>query len=173
MIQVLEELEDEKLTDLDFIELNACTGGCVGGAFTVENPFVAKARIQMLRKYLPISRNKYDGQGPAAAAIDWRQKLEYQPVMPLDEDLVAAMEKLQQIEQLAQELPGLDCGACGAPSCRALAEDVVRGKASVSDCLFILKRKLDRLFADVRGDALSMNGPGAAPPKEDGPHERT
>ena len=55
----------------------------------------------------------------------------------------------------------------------ALAEDVVRGKASVSDCLFILKRKLDRLFADVRGDALSMNGPGAAPPKEDGPHERT
>ena len=173
VIQVLEELEDEKLTDLDFIELNACTGGCVGGAFTVENPFVAKARIQMLRKYLPISRNKYDGQGPAAAAIDWRQKLEYQPVMPLDEDLVAAMEKLQQIEQLAQELPGLDCGACGAPSCRALAEDVVRGKASVSDCLFILKRKLDRLFADVRGDALSMNGPGAAPPKEDGPHERT
>ena len=23
----------------------------------------------------------------------------------------------------------LDCGACGAPSCRALAEDIVRGDA--------------------------------------------
>ena len=31
VIQVLEELEDEKLQELDFIELNACAGGCVGG----------------------------------------------------------------------------------------------------------------------------------------------
>ena len=30
--ELLEELEDEKLNDLDFIELNCCTGGCVGGA---------------------------------------------------------------------------------------------------------------------------------------------
>ena len=49
VIKVLEELEDEKLNDLDFIELNCCTGGCVGGVLTVENPYVAKARIQRLR----------------------------------------------------------------------------------------------------------------------------
>ena len=30
VIKVLEELEDEKLNDLEFIELNACRGGCVG-----------------------------------------------------------------------------------------------------------------------------------------------
>ena len=59
VIRVLEELEDEKIRELDFIELNACPGGCVGGAAAVENPFVAKARIQMLRKYLPVSRNKF------------------------------------------------------------------------------------------------------------------
>ena len=31
VIRVLEEVEDERIGDLDFIELNACAGGCVGG----------------------------------------------------------------------------------------------------------------------------------------------
>ena len=37
-IRVLEDLEDEKFYDLDFVELNACSGGCVGGVLNVENP---------------------------------------------------------------------------------------------------------------------------------------
>ena len=49
VIQVLEELENEKLNDLDFIELNACAGGCVGGPLTVENPYVAKARLPRMQ----------------------------------------------------------------------------------------------------------------------------
>ena len=43
--------------NLEFVELNACIGGCVGGALNVENPFIAKARLRSLRKYLPISGN--------------------------------------------------------------------------------------------------------------------
>ena len=43
VIRVLEEIEDERIGDLDFIELNACSGGCVGGVLCVENPYVAKA----------------------------------------------------------------------------------------------------------------------------------
>ena len=58
VIKVLEELEDEKLQELDFIELNACAGGCVGGIFAAENGYVARARIQRLRKYLPVSCNR-------------------------------------------------------------------------------------------------------------------
>ena len=38
------------------------------------------------------------------------------------------------IEKLLEKLPGLDCGACGSPTCRALAEDIVRGKAEEIDC---------------------------------------
>ena len=57
----------------------------------------------------------------------------------------------QRIEQIAAGFPGLDCGACGAPSCHALAEDIVRGSASRTDCLFILKKRLEELFGEVRG----------------------
>lgn len=57
VIRVLEDLEDQKIGMLEFIELNACNGGCVGGVLTVENPFVARVKLKRLRKYLPVARN--------------------------------------------------------------------------------------------------------------------
>ena len=50
VIRVLEEIEDERIGDLDFIELNACSGGCVGGALCGEplcgqSPHSAAAEI--------------------------------------------------------------------------------------------------------------------------------
>ena len=80
VIKVLEELEDEKLQELDFIELNACAGGCVGGIFTAENGYVARARIQRLRKYLPVSCNRLEDAG-AAWRLEWTERLEFAPVM--------------------------------------------------------------------------------------------
>ena len=40
------------------------------------------------------------------------------------------------MKRIEDELPGLDCGICGAPSCRALADDIVRGYAEENDCIF-------------------------------------
>jgi len=48
-----------------------------------------------------------------------------------------ALIKLQRINRLQSYLPGFDCGACGAPDCRNLAEDIVKGKATISHCVFI------------------------------------
>ena len=67
------------------------------------------------------------------------QAVEYQPVMELDPDIRVAMEKLGRMQAIEQSLPGVDCGSCGAPTCRALAEDVVRGFASEDDCIYRLR----------------------------------
>ena len=55
VIRVLNSIEDGNIPPVDFIELNACPGGCVGGVMTVQNPFIAKSRLQSLRRYLPVS----------------------------------------------------------------------------------------------------------------------
>lgn len=47
-----------------------------------------------------------------------------------------------EIDRITEKFPGLDCGSCGAPSCRALAEDVVRGDAKESDCIFVLREEI-------------------------------
>lgn len=48
VIRVLEDMEDQKFSNLKFVELNACNGGCVGGVLTVENPYVAEVKLKRL-----------------------------------------------------------------------------------------------------------------------------
>ena len=79
----------------------------------------------------------------------WTGSIEHRPVMKLDEDFSKAIKKLEVLEQLNKELPGLDCGACGAPSCRALAEDIVRGNANETDCIFKLRERVRDLAVQM------------------------
>lgn len=148
VIRVLEELEDERIRNVDFVELNACTGGCVGGVLTVENPYVAQARIHTLRKYLPVSQNHLkDG---VSDKMMWDKPLEYdENVLSLDKDINKAMEMMEEIEKIEASLPGLDCGSCGAPSCHAMAEDIVKGSAKETDCIFKLREQIQQVYRDL------------------------
>lgn len=131
---ILKELEDAKLTDLDFIELNACPGGCVGGVLNVENPFIAKTKLQSMRKYRPVTLNKFSDTEKPIEWFTWTTHPKLKDAFKIDDNIEKAMEKVRKLEELAKQLPSLDCGVCGAPSCRAFAEDVVNGLADISEC---------------------------------------
>ena len=102
-------------------------------------------------KYLPVSLNKIEERDIQTARACAEKRPEYIPIWQLSDDRDAALEKYARIEELRERLPGLDCGSCGAPSCRALAEDVVTGTASEEDCIFRMRERM-RYMADG-GDA--------------------
>ncbi|MEG1157954.1 MAG: (Fe-S)-binding protein, partial [Christensenellaceae bacterium] len=87
---------------------------------------------------------------------DLKERLESVDIMKLDDDRYVALQKIQQIEELVQKLPGMDCGSCGAPSCRSLAEDIVRGYANEIDCIFLLKERV-RYLAEEMVDLASKD----------------
>ena len=94
VIKVLEEIDNENFAGLDFIELNACPGGCVGGVMAVENPYIAQARLQMLKRYLPVSqhwlRDKDGERSGYPEAYFFKNDFEYQPVIGLSDDRAGA-----------------------------------------------------------------------------------
>ncbi len=143
VIHVLDEIEKENIRGLDFVELNSCNGGCVGGALTVENPYIAKARLQTLRRYLPVSMNRIaNGINDVPRDMLWDAEVTYSPVMRLDPDRTEALKKMAQIQGIRESLCDLDCGSCGAPTCQALAEDIVNDQASIDDCIINLRKKV-------------------------------
>lgn len=149
VIRVLEDLEDQKFTNLKFVELNACNGGCVGGVLTVENPYVAEVKLKHLRKYMPVARSHMDVEESAEGMVHWTEGVQYEPVFNLGDNMMESFTRLNQVERLCKKFPGLDCGSCGAPTCKALAEDIVRGEASEKDCVYYLRENLHKLSAEV------------------------
>ena len=142
-INILEALEDDKLADVDLIELNSCGAGCVGGVLTIENPFIARARLQNLMRHTgPVLPT----DGCPVDDMRWDNEIECKPVMQLDTDVNIAMEKLEKIKELVKRFNGMDCGACGAPSCMALAEDIVQGVSTEEQCIFVVREKLQELL---------------------------
>lgn len=138
VIRVLDAVENGNIPPLDFIELNACTGGCVGGVLTIQNPFIAKARLQTLRRYLPVARNSLSKEESESAYIPdhylFEDLPEYDPISRLSDSIAESMRMMADIQKLKGALPGIDCGSCGAPTCRAFAEDVVKNLALITDC---------------------------------------
>ncbi|HOF57059.1 MAG TPA: [Fe-Fe] hydrogenase large subunit C-terminal domain-containing protein [Syntrophorhabdaceae bacterium] len=153
VISLLEEIELGELQDVDFIELQACTGGCVGGPLNIQNLFVGRVRLRHLIEKQTNKASHYSD----SELLEFYKKGDFKstesikprPIMMLDEDVSKALEKMERIDNITNGLPGLDCGACGSPSCRALAEDIVRGHAFETDCVIKLREKVKILAEEI------------------------
>lgn len=151
---VLEQVALGKLADTDYIECLACAGGCIGGPLTVVDRFVAEQNMRRRLRHMQAveaqagtaPRRHYS---PAALGLAERKAIEPRPIMPLDKDIFRAMYKVELMEKMLEKLPGLDCGSCGSPNCKALAEDIVQGTAAVTDCVFKLRERVRDLAQEM------------------------
>ncbi len=148
ILRVLEELEDEKLHALTFVELSACNGGCVGGTLTVENAYIATTKTKRLIRYQPVSKNHL-AENPEVSNLFWADDVEYEPVFRLGNTFKESLKMMNDVEKLASRFPGLDCGSCGAPTCQTLAEDIVRGDATPNDCIYVLRANIADLSRKI------------------------
>jgi iron only hydrogenase large subunit-like protein len=144
VIRILDDIEAGRLRHYTFVECHACPEGCVSGALTVVNPYVARARAIRLMNVL--------GEGPAVERwqpLRMETRIVPRPMRPLAETLAHALTALQARDALLATLPRIDCAACGAPTCAAFADDVVRGEADDAACVFVRERRVAALVAEL------------------------
>ncbi|MGQ9672665.1 MAG: [Fe-Fe] hydrogenase large subunit C-terminal domain-containing protein [Candidatus Aminicenantales bacterium] len=155
VIKVFDDIERGKLRNIDFIEAYSCTQGCVGGSLTVENIYSSYNKILKLIETLEFEeiracpdirevRRLY-----AQNYFFLERKIEPRPLTPLDEDLSRAIKKRREKEEIYESLPKIDCGACGSPDCLTFAEDVIMGKAQITDCLFKVPERFRELAEEL------------------------
>lgn len=144
VVKFLERLENDEVPELHFLEMKSCNQGCAGGILLSGNRFLTVERLQKrAARYPDFSFLKIDESQKKKV----KEKLVSQKVKPdyafsLDENRAKALEKMKKADKILCQLPGIDCGACGAPNCHALAEDVVQGQAKLSDCVFLQNKYL-------------------------------
>jgi iron only hydrogenase large subunit-like protein len=136
--RILDDIESGRLRGIDFVEASACLGGCIGGSLTVDNMYVARSSVlSLMRKHgegTAVDKDVVVGKYREGYYFIER-KLAPRPLPPLDKDISKAIQKKKEKEAIYASLPQIDCGCCGAPTCRAFAEDIVRGRSTIQDCI--------------------------------------
>lgn len=149
VIKILECVENNEL-DVEFIEGLACVNGCIGGPLTIENSFVASNRMNKIKKYVVEKGQTRDiNIIDPKIKLEWDIPLEIKETKKLDNDMGRALDMMEEIEVIYETLPHIDCGSCGAPTCKAFAEDVVRGEAYLEDCIFMLREKVRKMAEEM------------------------
>lgn len=143
--ETLEGIEDGQYSIYDFAEIAACAGGCLGGPLMIKAVSESGAHMRMrLREHLADAEKSCESLEPEQIVLS--KDIAPRPARQLSSDFAQARKMMEQLEEIAAKLPGLDCGSCGAPNCRALAEDIVRKQAHLEDCVTIMKARYEELL---------------------------
>lgn len=150
VIQTFDDIEKGKLRKVDFLEAYSCWGGCTGGNLAVANVYVARSAVHTLTAELP--RKDAETEAEVARRYATETFSLDRPIQPRSirgrtGNLKERVRMIQHAEATLATLPGLNCGLCGAPTCKELAKDVSTGDARKSDCVFLSKSRLDELRA--------------------------
>jgi len=125
VVDILERTENGLVEDVEILEPYACRYGCAGSPLYRENPALAGHRTDRISM----------GNAEPKVAVKRKEPYRSREGMRLHPNLAEAIVLLSKIDTVMGSLPGKDCGMCGAPDCAALAEDIVLGRATVSDCV--------------------------------------
>ncbi len=140
VIAILEDLEDERMTEAALVELDCCTQSCFGSCLCSENPYTAKMRMKKIVLPLEDCRNTLpDG---FSDRIQWTKPLEESSANRFSQDIGQALRIQAEADRVLKSLPSFDCGSCGAPSCSAFADDVALGLADEGDCIYNIIKKM-------------------------------
>ena len=146
-LDVRQELALGRLRGVDFIECRVCDTGCIGGIGTADSRFLASLRLHNIETTWKISERELMRAEELYSMGFWPSTKDYlpRPRLPLSDNVADAMVKLQQMKEIYNGLPHIDCGSCGRPSCQAMAEEIVRGHGSATDCIFKLREGIATL----------------------------
>ena len=144
VMRILDDIENSRLRNVDFVEAFACMLGCIGGPFNVENPYVA--RMNSIKQRERYETRVVIDDAEIARRVEAGYYFIENPVLPrptkyFDTDLETSIKRMREGERVYHKLPQTDCGCCGAPTCMAFVEDLVRGEAKLNDCIFLSGRE--------------------------------
>ena len=136
---ILDDIEDSRLRNVDYIETFICPAGCIGGAFCVENPYISRHNSILLEKRYGIPKT-FDQEEAMQKYNDGYYFMEH-TILPrttrsLTTDIATSIKRIRQKERILTKLPRKDCALCGAPSCEAFAEDCAWGEADLTECIY-------------------------------------
>jgi iron only hydrogenase large subunit-like protein len=131
---VLNSLATEKPSEPLFLELLACSGGCINGPVSHKSGGILTKRIAMLKETF-----NYKWDPPEVTIKDVESVIK--PLnIPKKEIPGEAIIKVLRATGKYTTTDELNCGGCGYPKCREFAKAVIDGRAEIAMCVTYMRK---------------------------------
>lgn len=153
---VFDRIEAGTFQSVDFIEAYICPDGCVSGCLTMEGRYAAQRSIQRIARRLEdraLVKEEKVRSLMREHFFDLEEEIKARPIQPIALNLRQAIAWKRERSALLDRLPRKDCAACGVPDCETLAEDILRGEASLDACVFVKIARLEEALRAKEEDA--------------------
>lgn len=122
---LLELLEFDRIHHVDLIAMYACYQGCIGGYYLWSNPYEGCYNIEsMMAHYSEEMISLTEDEYLISRHFNCHEM----------ESIKEKMERFVKVNNILEQLPQFDCGACGFANCRTMAQAIVDGKVSIQVC---------------------------------------
>lgn len=148
IMKVFNDIEKGRIGKIEFLECYACPGGCIGGNLTVENIYLARNKYLRFSDTLQKPSSAFEREIErryAGENFSLRRPLKPRQIEREDVDLRERISRRKTADELLKGLPLLNCGLCGAPTCRNHAEDVAGFRAELRECIFLSQERINEL----------------------------
>ena len=146
-IAALEEMRQRGANKV-FLEMTACEGSCVNG------PAIRSNRYEN-RIHGTVAVNSYAGEFDFGVDEPESVRVEFTP-----DPVARAHVEEEEVERILEKLnkatahTALNCGCCGYPTCREMAQALCEGKAELDMCLPYLHERAERHSREVVSSTL-------------------
>jgi iron only hydrogenase large subunit-like protein/uncharacterized Fe-S cluster-containing protein len=127
-----------------FMELMACSGGCLGGPYGVSDGDIYTKKTMLLDFYASQKKELADDQLPSLPCADlYRTYQDRKAVLP--EPTPEQMKNILALTDKFSPEDELNCGACGFDSCREKAVAVFQGNAESQMCIPYMRKRAESI----------------------------
>lgn len=122
----LELAEFNQLFDYKMMIPLSCFNGCLGGRLLWGNPFSSESSVVHLLN----SANK-----PCSGLSEEEWFLQAPEIKRENGgSFKERIHRFNRLNEIMEQLPGFNCGACGFANCRVMAEEILEGTRNIHDC---------------------------------------
>ncbi len=143
--QAIDDIIEGKLENC-FVEMNFCSGGCIGGPSFQRRKMSSALGELRVRKAAGTAEHSQDFNTPERPDIKTEFKAKRVLHLKPGEDQIEAVLRRMDKHSPADEL---NCGMCGYQTCREKAEAVLQGKAEISMCMPYIRKKAESYACKV------------------------
>lgn len=134
--EILDDIDTENTDNTIFLELLACSGGCVNGPGSSKQSSIAQKRLKIINSLNEVDEDRVSEEIDIEISKIYKEHPVKRRTNFPEDEIKSALSLVGKLTDKDE----LNCGGCGYDSCREFAKAMLEGRAEKNMCVSYMRK---------------------------------